>query len=151
MQRPHLCALFVVGLFIVPPVAAQSANSHGQPPASAGRLVPGCQDRVLVTSVRERCRWLVRFERPDTPRQRYIAIGKSADQKAIETALGELTSAQPAQIDGNRASVLAQRSSGEFTVVSLARHDQKWDVVAIVEPSEYLDRSSGKVRKTAAR
>jgi hypothetical protein len=151
MHRPPVrAALLAVGLFTFPSANAQQLTADKPAPVTEGRLVPGCQDRTVLTSssrsVREKCHWLVRFERAGAQPRSSAQSTKSADEKAIEAALGTLQAAQPAQVDGDRASVLAQRSSGEFAVVSLTRRNQTWEIVAITEPSEtYSNTGSGKM------
>ena len=132
MQCPHLCALFVLSLATVLPVEAQATQKKPPAPAADGRLVSGCVDR----SAGERCYWLARFERTGASRAKQAARVKSADENAIEDALGGYKPAQPAQINGDEASVLTQRDNGEFSVVSLRRRDQGWQIVAVLEPAE---------------
>ena len=103
-----------------------------QPPA--GRLVPGCADKrvpdALKPAEKDRfCRWVVHFKRTEAPAVR-TTPAQSQDQIAVEAALTGLTAVQPAQIEGDRASVLAQSESGEFAVVWLERREGMWTTVA---------------------
>jgi hypothetical protein len=112
-----------------------------------GRLIPGCEDPDTLASLtpadRERyCRWVVRFRR-DTR----VRAFRSEEQLAVESALGELEAVQPAQIEGDRASVLAQRKSGEFTVVSLEKRGGAWTAVRVTDPSASRGRLVERTRK----
>lgn len=95
----------------------------------AGRLSTGCVDRSIPA---EFCGWVVRYQPDDSPIQ--VRKRKSQEQVAIEGALREYSVVQPAQIQGARASVLVQRSSGEFAVVTLVKVDGTWSIAAVAEP-----------------
>jgi hypothetical protein len=104
-----------------------------------GRLVAGCRDGGAPSSLspaeRDRfCRWVVRFQRHDAARGN-VRMEKSDEQAAVEAALADFTAVQPAQIEGNRASVLTQRQTGEFTVVSLTKIDGVWKTTGILDAS----------------
>jgi hypothetical protein len=110
--------------------AADAGNSSSSTEPPSGRLIPGCPDnrvpRSIKPSERDRyCRWVVRFRRSD----------RSSEQIAVESALDGVTAVQPAQIQGDRASVLAETQSGEFTVVYLEKKDGVWTTVGVLNPS----------------
>jgi hypothetical protein len=73
----------------------------------------------------------VHFNRVKTPILASIRT-ISEEQIDVERALRGVTAVQPAQIDGDRASVLAQRESGEFAVVSLEKRNGLWTTVAML-------------------
>ena len=87
-----------------------------------GRLTSGCAEsqRFTASQAQSRhCHWIVRYEREG-----------SADQKAIEAVLGDLTPVQPPQLDGDKSSVLAKRKSGQFVVVYLQKRDGVWQTTS---------------------
>lgn len=138
MRCPHRQAvtlfLLVVGLQVWAADADDSSKRSSEPPS--GSLIPGCPDNRVPPSIkpseRDRyCRWVVRF-RSAEPTSRT----RSDEQIAVESALKDgLTPVQPAQIQGNRASVLVQTSTGEFAVVSLSKEDGAWTTVEVLKAS----------------
>jgi hypothetical protein len=113
-------------LFIVLVCSALAADNKG----SSGRLATGCVDRSVGA---EFCGWVARYHAKDTPIR--ARSERTIEQKAVESSLSEYLVIQPAQIQGARASVLVQRSSGEFAVASLTKHDGTWSIVSVSEPS----------------
>ena len=97
---------------------------------SSGRLVTGCVDRSIHS---EFCNSVVRYQAKGTPVLPRTVM--TAEQKAVESSLGEYSQTQPAQIEGSRASVLVQRRSGEFAVAFLVKQEGKWSIVSVSEPS----------------
>jgi hypothetical protein len=130
--RSHALTLILLGLAL-----------PAWPQAPSGRLVAGCGDGDAPASLspaeRERyCRSIVRFRRYDAGTK--ARPPKSAEQSAVESVLGDLIAIQPAQIDGDRASVLVQRNGGEFAVVSLARSGDVWKITAILNAGAVIVR-----------
>jgi hypothetical protein len=115
----------------LPALADDSKRKGSEPsPQSAGQLTSRCHDRSFLATLsdaeRDRfCRWVVRFRKSESG-STVVPATKSEDQTAVETALGGLVALQPAQVEGDRASVLAQRGSGELVVVFLERRDGVW-------------------------
>jgi hypothetical protein len=55
----------------------------------------------------------------------------------VESALEDgLRAVQPPQIQDHRASVLAQRTTGEFAVVSLEKRESGWTIVGVLNASQ---------------
>jgi hypothetical protein len=75
-----------------------------------------------------------------------VRVEKTVEQQAVESALGNLVAVQPAQIEGNRASVLTQRLTGEYAVVSLLKQDGAWTTVSVLDGSG-RNPQSGKSRR----
>ena len=88
-----------------------AANARAQ--ERDGRLTSSCTESQGIAS--RPCRWVVRYEPED-----------DAEHKAIKTALGDLTAVQPPQFDGDRASVLTKKKSGQFVVIYLEKRDGTW-------------------------
>ncbi len=89
-----------------------------------GRLVSDCAYNHQFASMpaaeaNRYCRWVVRYE-----------AGGGPDIKGIEAALRNLIPMQPPQIEGNRASVLAKKKSGEIEVVYLEKRNGSWRQVS---------------------
>jgi hypothetical protein len=117
-------------------LAADAGNLSRKSHEPAGVLVPGCAENRVPPSLKPAeidryCRWVVRFRRADTPAlpQREQT---SEEQLVVESALTHFKAVQPAQIEGNRASVLTQTASGEFAVVSLEKREGVWTTVGVL-------------------
>jgi hypothetical protein len=103
-----------------------------------GRLVSECASTQRFASMppaeaNRYCRWVVRYE-----------AGGGPEIKDIEGALGDLTPMQPPQIEGDRASVLAKKKSGQIEVVYLEKRDGAWRQVSALI-------GTGKKTKTVVR
>jgi hypothetical protein len=94
-----------------------------------GRLTTGCVDRTVSP---EFCGWVVRYRTDDSANP--VRTAKTAEQQAVESSLMNYSAVQPAQIQGTRASVLVQRPSGDFAVISLTKRDGAWAIVTVAEP-----------------
>ena len=140
--RRHALTLLLLGVGFQALAADAGTLST---PIPEGRLVSGCSERNMPGSLtpaeRERyCRWIVRFQRDDEARA-VVRPEKSGDQRAVEFLLGDLTAVQPAQIEGNRASVLAQRKTGEFVVVSFKKTSGFWRTSGMLDASRSATQS----------
>lgn len=105
-------------------------------PAVSARLVNTCGNArlsSLTTAERARyCRWVVRVAPAEAERQRPGL--PSPEYAAIEAAVAPLLLVQPPQVQGEQASVLAERSSAagrEFAVVALTKRDGTWMVESV--------------------
>ena len=96
----------------------------------SGRLVTGCVDRSIQS---EFCSSIVRYQPKGAPILPKTML--TAEQRAVESALPELTPVQPAQVQGSMASILMQRKSGEFVVAFLQKRDGRWFTLWVSEPS----------------
>lgn len=117
--------LLISGLLLMTGTLAVAADSK-----SAGRLASGCLDRSISP---EFCKWVTRYQAKDAP----VLPGRSErtpEQRAVEQAAGEYLAVQPAQIQGNRASILAQRQTGEFVVLALEKKEGAWTILSVAEP-----------------
>ena len=97
---------------------------------NTGRLVTGCVDRSVPA---EFCNSVVRYHAAGE--QIRARTERTVEQKAVESSLGEYLPVQPAQIQGALASVLVQRSSGEFAVLLLRKSADRWSIVSVAEPT----------------
>ena len=117
--------LLFSGLLLMAGTLAVAAD-----PKPVGRLASGCLDRSISP---EFCKWVTRYHTKDaTARPGRAEV--TPEQRAVEQAAGEYLAVQPAQIQGNRASILAQRKTGEFVVLALEKKDAAWLITSVAEP-----------------
>jgi hypothetical protein len=102
--------------------------------------------RLLDTCSRERigsvtpeeaaryCQWVVRVAPASGVRQRATAAKATAEDRAIRAAIAPLEPVQPAQIESERAGVLAERPgspAGDYAIVALTKQAGTWRVDSV--------------------
>lgn len=118
------------------------------PSESRKELISGCEElrrtgSLTLAEAERYCRWVVRVAPATADRARRPAE-KTKDQIQIEGALGNFQAMLPAEVQGDRASVLARSSTdeGKFSVIWLSKRSGVWEIESV------MDGGSGMSKKT---
>jgi hypothetical protein len=82
------------------------------------------------------CQWVVRVAPGQGARSRVSSPSKAPEDRAIRAAIAPFQAVQPAQIDSDRAGVLAERlgsPGGNYAIIALTKKAGKWRVESVTE------------------